>query len=537
MQVADFFCGAGGFSEGFRQAGFSVAFGVDKWGPAVRTFRANHPKAKVLQMDVVEISELPDNQFDDIVPDVEVIIGSPPCQAFSSSNKSGNGDKAEGIALLTAYLRIIARKKFKENAKLKYWILENVPNIESYIKDEYKASDLGLEGDFTLKVKTESAGIYNAKYYGAPTNRKRYLCGDFPEPAKTNNDGNLKTLGDVINSFANFKDDALITDCNYPTLRLASNEVTDYNYKFTVQPHEWKTAQRLKKDRGYMGKMSFPENINKPSRTVMATMSASSRESMILQDGEGGYRLPTVREVASMMGFPIDYWFYANSIGKKYTLVGNAVSPKLSNALAKGILSKERIGVAAGYKRIVHSEDGDFYNLNGKIFPNREEQRKRETAKFKYHIPYLIIAAYRVELTNYHSSFPEKKFIWDAEIHYSQGKKCAAMVQPSVDKDAIPENMRETVTSFLGATSKTLCGFDEFQQRFCLTCEEREKLTEVGPYELLDSIRGLINQFYPDGPERCSSRVTISGYSIPEPIYVGYFILSRLVAIMEGWIS
>ena len=35
MRVADFFCGGGGFSEGFRQAGFEIVFAVDKWGPAV----------------------------------------------------------------------------------------------------------------------------------------------------------------------------------------------------------------------------------------------------------------------------------------------------------------------------------------------------------------------------------------------------------------------------------------------------------------------------------------------------------------------
>ena len=47
-----------------------------------------------------------------------------------------------------------------------------------------------------------------------------------------------------------------------------------------------------------MGRMSFPENITVPARTVMATMSTSSRESMILGNNDGRYRLPTVREVS-----------------------------------------------------------------------------------------------------------------------------------------------------------------------------------------------------------------------------------------------
>lgn len=59
MRVADFFCGGGGFSEGFRQAGFEIVFAVDKWGPAVKTYKGNKPSVNVIQDDVIRISELP----------------------------------------------------------------------------------------------------------------------------------------------------------------------------------------------------------------------------------------------------------------------------------------------------------------------------------------------------------------------------------------------------------------------------------------------------------------------------------------------
>ena len=123
LRVADFFCGGGGFSEGFRQAGFNIVFAVDRWLPAVNTYKGNKPNVNVVQDDVIRISELPDEKFEALVPDSEVIIGSPPCQSFSHSNKSGGADKALGIKLFEAYLRIIARKKFKVNSILKYWIL------------------------------------------------------------------------------------------------------------------------------------------------------------------------------------------------------------------------------------------------------------------------------------------------------------------------------------------------------------------------------------------------------------------------------
>ena len=144
MRVADFFCGGGGFSEGFRQAGFEIVFAVDKWEPAVTTYRGNKPGVNVIQDDVIRISLLSDEEFEKAVPDSEVIIGSPPCQAFSHSNKSGNGDKTLGIQLIEAYLRIIARKKAKPNSALQYWVLENVPAVKDYIKEEYSAKDLRI---------------------------------------------------------------------------------------------------------------------------------------------------------------------------------------------------------------------------------------------------------------------------------------------------------------------------------------------------------------------------------------------------------
>ena len=88
--------------------------------------------------------------------------------------------------------------------------------------------------------------------------------------------------------------------------------------------------------------MSFPENLDKPSRTIMATKSGSTRESMILKGkgkGNGEYRLPTIREIASLMGFPFVFNFYGSE-STKWRQVGNAVCPHMSFALAKEIKKK-----------------------------------------------------------------------------------------------------------------------------------------------------------------------------------------------------
>ena len=62
--VADFFCGAGGFSEGFRQSGFKVVFALDNWDYARKTHKLNHPECDhavngdILALDVEKINEL-----------------------------------------------------------------------------------------------------------------------------------------------------------------------------------------------------------------------------------------------------------------------------------------------------------------------------------------------------------------------------------------------------------------------------------------------------------------------------------------------
>ncbi|MDN6749183.1 MAG: DNA cytosine methyltransferase, partial [Staphylococcus equorum] len=335
-KVVDFFCGAGGFSEGFHQAGFEIIKAFDIWEPAILTHNKNHPSCDsvAINKDIYELSLLNDEEFEKLIPDSEIIIGSPPCVAFSSSNRSGKADKSLGILLLKAYLRIVARKLFKKNSKLKYWILENVSNIEKYIKPEYTMAELGLPGNSVLKVKGSNSGTYFMKYYGVPSNRKRYICGNFPKPKPTLTDNNLVTLKNILDGLGSPKEKSReeIKDINYG-FKMSSVDVSDHHYIKEISEFEWRKAKRQKLDKGYMGKMSFPENFNKPARTIMATMTGASRESFILPYKEGRYRFPTIREVATIMSFPIDYRFYGETDATKYKLIGNAVPPKFSYAV------------------------------------------------------------------------------------------------------------------------------------------------------------------------------------------------------------
>ena len=530
MKVIDVFCGAGGFSEGFRQAGFEVIWGVDKWEPAVITHGANHPDSHTIMDDVERLSLLPDNEFDEIVPDAEVIIGSPPCVAFSSSNRSGKGDKAEGISLMEVFLRIVARKKWKSGSILKYWVLENVPNSEKYLQDFYTAKDLGLEGDQILQVKNASSGIYNAVYYGVPSRRKRYFCGEFPHPEETITDeADIVLLKEVLNKLGkpNEKYNERIKDPNYE-FELDGKDVSDHHYVQKLARHQWKTAKRLKQDKGYMGRMAFPENTEKPSRTVMASMPFGARESMIYGNGRGSYRAPTIREIASLMSFPIDHRFYGESIGLKYRLVGNAVPPKLAYAFAKAIALKENRRPRKKYQPIVHRDNGHFLDLNGKTIPVAKEKRRHPRSRFKYHIPYLIVDTYRVELTNYHSDFQNLDFKWNVEIHRSQGPR-AKVFTPDLSRNVFTEEELQRVDEFYDSLNKSLVGHNKFQTIHCMTTYERKKLSLIGPFELLYTARDFIDNLARTSDMSVRIENPTAPSCIPRKIGVGYYVLRRVM--------
>ena len=87
LRVIDLFCGAGGFSEGFRHMGFKVTHAVDNWNPAIETHRANQPETEAVKAD---IESLDPRRF----PRPDVLIGGPPCQEFSGSKLGGGGDVA-----------------------------------------------------------------------------------------------------------------------------------------------------------------------------------------------------------------------------------------------------------------------------------------------------------------------------------------------------------------------------------------------------------------------------------------------------------
>lgn len=351
LKVIDLFCGAGGFSEGFRQQGFEIILGVDCWKPAIDTFNHNfnlNCEAKNILDYAEQVDEI------EMLPDSDIIIGSPPCVSFSTSNKSGKGDKSLGIRLAETFLRIVALKKHKPKSKLKAWFMENVVNSKKYLKDHYTFNDLNLSewamrkglnpSDVALSL-DGNREIMNAADYGAPQKRKRLITGEiislgkFSRPEHTHKNYNtLRLLRDSFPKPNERNSSRVVKDPLYGFC-IPQNKISDHFYDTGLYELDWDNAKYLKTNHPYMGKMSFPENIDAPSRTVMATKFGNSREALIYKSeykrkGDGEYRTPTVREAAIIMGFPITYQFLGSE-NLKWKLVGNAVCPHVSKALAK----------------------------------------------------------------------------------------------------------------------------------------------------------------------------------------------------------
>ena len=380
LTVIDFVCGAGGFSEGFRRAGYDVIMGIDVWQPAIITHNFNHG----LNDNVKSVLDFEDIEEINKLPDTDIIIGSPPCQLFSLSNQGGNANKDSGINLIKTFYKVIAVKKFQKNSKLKAWLMENVPNSQNYVQEEYTFEELGLSNwaisqnlnPKSVAIKSKyNGGILHADDYGAAQSRRRFVSGEiidtgeFPFPDKLNQE--KITLNKLFKDFPKPLDQSssnFVVDPNYPMEKVRIENFKDHFYDTGVYQVQWQKARDLKQRHPYMGKMSFPENMNKPSRTIMATQSASTREAILYKSsnnrvGDGEYRLPTVREAACIMGYPLDYQFFGDE-STKWRQVGNAVCVQLSFALAIKIL--ELIKFPKLPAKIIDKDINQFKYLDSK---------------------------------------------------------------------------------------------------------------------------------------------------------------------------
>jgi DNA (cytosine-5)-methyltransferase 1 len=401
LTAVDLFAGAGGFTEGFRQMGFQVLASVDNWGPAIETHRKNHADTEAIHGDILALEP-------DVLPKVDVLIGSPPCTQFSYANRGGGGDIAAGMKLVLRFLR------FVHELKPRYWIMENVPRLIDTLPESVPLRRLGVDKPGNLDIPVRK--ILNAADFGVPQKRLRLFSGKYPVPTPTHTEPGsigrysglspwipMKHVLDALpNPLVEPRDGTELSDPNYG-FQLPVNQLTDHFIDTVLTEEEVRQNRKAKTDHSWYGKMTFPDTVDKPARTVMATQLSISRETMVLESRSNGkrvYRRPTIRECASFSAFPITYQFWGASAATRYKLVGNAVPPPLAGAVARLILLEEGLPVPTA-PRVRKRVDEPVPPLNHSARPLvRRRIRYPLQRKFRDHIPGSRAEGARVDLDN-----------------------------------------------------------------------------------------------------------------------------------------
>ena len=387
----DLFAGCGGLSEGFYRVGFKALAHIEINHWACETLRARmcYYGYKNIDKEVIEHDiTAPDiiNKIDEAVAGrtVDVIIGGPPCQAYSTAGRVRDG---KGMAadprnfLFEKYVEIL------EYYSPKFFVFENVTGVLSakvngnHIFPRIIQS-LGNKYDV---ISDPTVLIHNTADYGVPQMRKRVIImGVRKDIDKTSV---TKLYNDVIKTHWNpetpveererrtkFVDvkqaigdlpavepgnDASTENFDYPCdnafLRrigkkgvypLMDHIARRHNAldreRFTVMIHNHWTFGQLRKNMPqyeHEHARVFDNSYvvqwwDMPSKTILAHIHKDGFQ--FIHPDEKQARSFTVREAARIQSFPDDFVF-AGSRGEKYKQIGNAVPPLFAEALAKSV--------------------------------------------------------------------------------------------------------------------------------------------------------------------------------------------------------
>lgn len=314
LSVVDLFCGAGGFSRGFKKLGFNIVFGIDVDPNCGKTFKSNYPESIVLVEDIRNIS-INDIKYLTGKKDFDVVIGGPPCEAFTAANPDREKEpldrlyKDEVGALVLNFIEIIG------GLKPRIFVMENVPEIldgelKSALKKEFRSVGYG----------NIYFNILRAEDYGTPSHRVRVFISNMRiRPKKVS--FKVKVI-DVLRDLPEPSEEPLIPN-HVPPPRLSMKKMK------RVKRLKW--GQSLIKYKG--AKRYLPNLIRLDPNKIAPTVLGSSRFIHPFED-----RLLTVREQARLMSYPDDHIFMG-SLDSQYNQVGESVPVSLSEAIARYILN------------------------------------------------------------------------------------------------------------------------------------------------------------------------------------------------------
>lgn len=335
MNVIDLFCGCGGLSLGFEQAGYNVLLGIDNWEDSLVTFRYNHHGSETMCADLMNLNPM---SVEEKIGNqrVDLIIGGPPCQGFSVAGKRIIDDDRN--KLYKSFVRMVAH--FKPKA----FVLENVPNILSMGDGVVKRAIVADFEELGYKVVNK---VLLASDYGVPQNRRRAIFvglfnGEefvYPQPTIIQRVTTEQALSDL-------PPNSLSDGADYPTAPLSDyqklirrNSKGVYNHDITIHTEQTQRIIAMVPDGGNY--KDLPVELQNTRKVHIAwTRLNSKAPSITIDTGHNHHfhykynRVPTVRESARLQSFP-DTFVFIGGKGSQLRQVGNAVPPIMAKVLAE----------------------------------------------------------------------------------------------------------------------------------------------------------------------------------------------------------
>lgn len=319
FNVLDLFCGGGGLSEGFEQAGYDIVAGVDVNEDFLPTFERNHDGALAIQADLGSVdpaSLYREHSID--VDEIDVVIGGPPCKGFSIAGKRDPDDERNNLVD-----RFIDHVDYVRPAM---FVMENVPGIKSMEDGRVIASIQQRYEDIGYSVHHETL---NAADFGVPQTRKRvFFIGRADEktptfPERTHRPSKQATLGGrTLEPYVTAGE--AIVEKNVEDL--PNHEKTNHSDDMVARISEVEPGEGLYESYGDSWRRL---KADAPAHTVKENHNAPFIHPV--QD-----RVGTVRECAILQSFPDDYVFEGPK-SKQLKVVGNAVPPQLARVIAEAI--------------------------------------------------------------------------------------------------------------------------------------------------------------------------------------------------------